>query len=80
MVRGMSSVRVRTVLGLVAELSESERSELREQLDGSLASSPAEWQREWNDELSRRMAQVESGEVDLVDGDEVLADLRADLA
>lgn len=76
----MSSTRVRAVLGLVAELSESERSELREELDGSYATSPREWEREWNDELTRRIAQVENGEVDLVDGDDVMSELRDDLA
>ena len=76
----MSSARVRTVLGLVAELSDAERCELHSELDGAFASSPKEWEREWTDELSRRMAQVESGEADLVDGDDVLADLRSDLA
>jgi hypothetical protein len=76
----MSSMRVRTVLGLVAELSDGERLELHAELDGAFASSPREWEREWNNELSYRMSQIESGEVDLVDGDEVLADLRSDLA
>lgn len=76
----MSSARVRTVLGLVAELSDAERHELRTELDGAIAASPEEWEREWNDDLSRRMAQIENGEVDLVDGDDVLGDLRADLS
>lgn len=76
----MSSTRVRTVLGLVAELSESERSELREELDGAFASSPREWERDCNAELSHRIAQVENGEVELVDGEDVLAELRDDLA
>jgi Putative addiction module component len=75
----MQSPRVRAVLGLVSELSDDERSELRAELDGALSSSPEEWDRAWNDELSRRMAQVESGEVELVDGDQVMADLRDDL-
>jgi putative addiction module component (TIGR02574 family) len=76
----MLSARVRTLLDLVAELSDPERRELHEELDGAFASSPEEWASEWSTELSRRMAQIENGEVELVDGDDVLADLRADLA
>ena len=76
----MSSARVRTVLGLVAELSDAERHELQTELDGAIAASAEDWEREWNDDLSRRMTQIENGEVDLVDGDDVLADLRADLS
>jgi hypothetical protein len=76
----MSSSRVRTVLALVAEMSDAERRELHAELDGGFAASPKEWEREWNDELARRMTQIEEGEADLVEGDDVLADLRADLA
>lgn len=76
----MSSVRVRAVLGLVAELSDTERRELHAELDGASAASAKEWEGEWNDELSRRLTQIENREVELVDGDDVLADLRADLA
>lgn len=77
----MLSVRVRAVLDLVEDLSDDERSELRERLDGVLgAASAREWDRAWSDELSGRIAQIEGGEVELVDGDAVLADLRADAA
>ena len=76
----MKSARVRAVLGLVSELSEGERNELRAELDGMLLSSPEEWDSAWNDELSRRIARIESGDVDLVAGAHVMADLRGDLS
>jgi hypothetical protein len=76
----MPSARVRAVLDLVAELTDAERGELHMELDGAFAPSPADWERAWTDELSRRIARVENGEVSLIDGDEVPADLRADLA
>lgn len=44
------------------------------------ACSPSEWKRAWDDELARRLAQVEADEVELVDGDEVLAELRHDMS
>jgi hypothetical protein len=76
----MKSARVRAVLGLVSELSDNERNELREELDGALLSTPEEWDSAWNDELSRRIARIESGDVELVDGADVVADLRGDLS
>lgn len=76
----MQSARVRAVLDLVAELTDAERGELHAELNGAFAPSSADWERAWTDELSRRIAQVENGEASLIDGDEILADLRADLA
>lgn len=76
----MKSARVQAVLGMVSELSESERNELRAELDGSLLSSQEEWSGAWSGELSRRVADVESGKVELLDGAEVMADLRAVLS
>lgn len=75
----MKSARVRAVLGLVSELSENERNELRAELDGMFLSLPEEWNNAWNDELSNRIAQIERGDVALVDGAEIMAELRADL-
>lgn len=74
----MLSARVRTVLDLVEDFSEDERSELRVRLDVVLGAPAGEWGRAWSDELSARIGQIENGEVELVDGDDVLADLRAD--
>jgi hypothetical protein len=71
---------VRVVLGLVAEMDDQERADLRAELDGVAAASPEEWERAWNDELSHRIGQVERGEVELLDGEAVMAKMRARLA
>ena len=60
-----------------SELSEAERAELAfsliESLDG-----PADPDAEeaWAEEIERRVAQIERGEVQLVPGDQVFANLR----
>ena len=69
----MGSLRVRAVLDLVAEMNENERVELRDELDGALCT-PVEWERTWNDELVRRMAEVERGEARLLTEDELFAE------
>ena len=61
------------VLALPAET----RVELTERLVASLADAvPVEIQRAHLDEIRRRVAQVESGEVKLIPGDEALARVR----
>jgi Putative addiction module component len=53
------------------------RVELTERLVASLADDvPAEIQRAHIDEVRKRIAQVESGEVELIPGDEALARVR----
>jgi putative addiction module component (TIGR02574 family) len=53
------------------------RIELTERLVASLADEvPAEIQRAHIDEIRRRIAQVESGDVELIPGDEALARVR----
>ena len=53
------------------------RVELTERLVASLADDvPAEVQRAHIDEVRKRIAQVESGEVELIPGDEALAHVR----
>lgn len=74
----MPSPRVRAVIELLDEMNDEERKELRNELEG--VCSPTEWKRAWNDELARRIAQIEAGDVELVDGDDVLAELRRDIA
>jgi hypothetical protein len=74
----MPSPRVRAVIELLDEMNDEERKELRNELEG--VCSPTEWKRAWNDELARRIAQIEAGDVELVDGDDVLAELRRDMA
>ena len=69
----MPSPRVRAVIALLDEMNEEERKELHHELEN--ACSPSDWKQAWNEELSRRVAQIEAGDVELVDGDKVLADL-----
>jgi hypothetical protein len=73
----MPSPRVRAVLELLDEMNEAERKELQGQLEGECA--PDDWRRAWNEDLVRRISQIEGGEVELVDGEEVVADLRQDI-
>ena len=67
------SPRVRAVLELVSEMTEDERLELREKLGGGELGE-GEWTTVWNDELARRMAQIERGEVKLLTREEFWAD------
>jgi putative addiction module component (TIGR02574 family) len=56
----------------------AERAELADFLVASLdASEPDEIQLLWLEEASRRLAQIRSGQVTAVPGDEVLAEARA---
>ncbi len=66
----MSSPRVRAVLELVSEMTDEERAELRDELEGSTE----EWSAAWTVELERRMAQIEQGEVKLLTREEFFAD------
>jgi hypothetical protein len=63
------SPRVRAVLDLVSELSEEERAELRGKLEGDQVDE-SEWTAAWNDELARRMVQIERGETHLLTEEE----------
>jgi len=64
-----SSARVRAILDLVSGLSEAEREELRDELDADLT--PEQWKSAWDEELSRRITQIEGGEVQCATLDEV---------
>ena len=67
-------------------LSTEERAKLASQLLRSLddeegdALSPDEWQRVWTAEIEKRLRDVREGNADLIDGDEVLRELRAGLS
>jgi putative addiction module component (TIGR02574 family) len=64
----------------VQALSDDERDELRGHLDGMESTedlSQKDWEDEWVDEINRRIADVEAGRVPLLDGEEVMARLRA---
>ena len=65
------------LLSLPAE----ERQELADELYESLGDQPEdpEWERAWAAELERRVQDVGDGRVDLLDADDVHAELRAEL-
>jgi hypothetical protein len=67
------SPKVRAVLELLAEMSDEERGQLRETLSNAIAA-PAEWDAAWNDELGRRITEVERGEARLLTEEEFFAD------
>lgn len=77
---------LKTVLEQALQLSDEERGELIAQLVLSLEPSDAdeltadEWQAAWSSELDRRVREVRNGAVELVDGDEALAQVRRSLA
>lgn len=64
------------------KLPEEERSEFATRLLRSLEPDDGdepraqEWEAAWSDELDHRIREIRDGSVDLVDGDEVLAELR----
>jgi putative addiction module component (TIGR02574 family) len=64
-----SSARVRAILELVSELSEAEREELGDELHADLT--PEEWKSAWDEELSRRINQIEGGKFQCATLDEV---------
>ena len=72
----------KAVLAQALELPDEERSELAAQLLRSLVPdgdslTEEEWDAAWSTEINRRLAAIRSGEAELVDGDEVLAELPA---
>ena len=63
-----------------AQLTERERAELALELIESLDGEPeAGVDEAWRNEVARRIAQIERGEVQLIPGDEVFARLRRKL-
>ena len=65
------------ILPEVERLSLDERAELTDRLVESLARNvPPDIERAHLEEVRRRMAQVESGEVSLIPGDEALTEVR----
>jgi hypothetical protein len=71
----MTTPKLRALFELIDLLDADEREELRAYLDGG-SCDPAEWTRAWNDELGRRLEQIERGEVELIDGEAFFADWR----
>ena len=68
---------VAQILEQVEKLSEAERAELADRLMETVACEiPPDIQRAHLDEVRRRIAEVESGAVALIPGDQVLAEAR----
>jgi hypothetical protein len=63
----------RPLAAIVSEMTEDERDELRAELEGDGCTSD-EWTAAWNDDLARRMAQIERGEAQLQTEEEFFAD------
>jgi putative addiction module component (TIGR02574 family) len=66
----------RELLSLPQEEREALADELYDSLDAEEARDP-EWERAWSKEIQSRIADVEQGRVELIDGDEVHRRLRA---
>jgi putative addiction module component (TIGR02574 family) len=65
----------------ILALSPEDRHELADEIYESLVDEPLdpEWERAWSREIERRIEDIVAGRVDLVDADEVHAELRAEL-
>jgi putative addiction module component (TIGR02574 family) len=63
------------------ELPRSERARLAqrllESLDDEAVEDPAEVEKAWEEELRRRVAELDSGSAELIPAEQVFADLRA---
>ncbi len=67
----------KAVLEEALKLTADERAEVAEQLIASLEETPdADVQQAWQEEVQRRLQQIDRGEVELVDSDTVIAELR----
>ena len=59
-------------------LTLNERTQLLEAIENSLLSEPQRAEQDaWFQEIERRVAEVEAGEVETIDGDQVMAEARA---
>jgi hypothetical protein len=71
-----------SVLDQALQLPDEERGKLATRLLHSLEPDdgdepgPQEWEAMWSAELEHRVRQIRDGSVELVDGDEVLAEIR----
>lgn len=65
------------VLEEALKLTANERAEVAEQLIASLDEAPdTDVEQAWQEEIQKRLAQIERGEVTLVDSETVFAELR----
>lgn len=62
-------------------LPADERQELADELYESLDDEPGDpaWERAWSDEIARRVQEIADGKVQLVDADDMHAELRSGL-
>ena len=62
-------------------LSQEDRHELADELYESLIAEPLdpEWERAWSREIEQRVEDIVAGRAELIDADEVHAELRAEL-
>jgi putative addiction module component (TIGR02574 family) len=67
---------VEQIVSAALELPEEDREELISQLRDSLTDDDVD--QAWRAEVRRRLARIEAGDVEWIDGEEVLAELRAD--
>ena len=69
--------KTQAILEQALKLSPTECVDVAEQLIVSLDERPdADTEQAWQEEVQRRLQQVERGEVELIDSDTVMADLR----
>lgn len=67
----------KVVLEEALKLTANERAEVVEQLIASLDEvSDTDVEQAWQEEVQRRLQQIEHGEVELIDSDTVMAELR----
>lgn len=65
----------------ILALSREDRHDLADEIYESLVQEPLDpaWERAWSREIVQRVQDIVAGRVDLVDADEVHAELRAEL-
>ena len=69
--------KAQVILQQALKLSVAERAHAAEQLIASLDEVPdADVELAWQEEVQRRLQQIERGEVELIDSDTVMAELR----
>jgi putative addiction module component (TIGR02574 family) len=67
---------VEQIVSAALELPEEDREEVISRLRDSLTDDEVD--QAWRAEVRRRLARIEAGDVEWIDGEEVLAELRAD--
>ena len=69
----------RDLLAEALELDADERLHLATEILNSVEGNDTDWSQAWSKELDRRAAEVDNGEVELLDAKQVIADVRATL-